>query len=180
MSINFQDKQLKIKISPEFDGDNRHCFVNGYTAPSFSYFSRDLAKAQVVNCSSNDRYITRGLLQNVIFNSAYKTEGFTIVHEPSGDNLITVKDAGTAEKIIKALIIYQGLFPVRISDAGWVRSLTQKKHGSFLQLGGSLLFEIVRTYLGICKESDLFKSLFLLQLEHGNDTVAIIQKFLNG
>jgi len=170
MSINFQDKQLKIKILPEFEGDNRHCFVNGYTASSFSYFSRDLAKAQVVNCSSNDRYITRGLLQNVIFNSAYKTEGFTIVHEPSGDNLITVKDAGTAEKIIKALIIYQGLFPAQISKPEWLESLTKKKDGSFLQFGGLLFIEIVKTYHGICKECDLFKSLFLLQLEHGNDT----------
>ena len=170
MSINFQDKQLKIKILPEFDGDNRHCFVNGYTASSFSYFSRDLAKAQVVNCSSNDRYITRGLFQNRIVYQIKNTYNYTIRHEPSGEHLLSVNNAGIAEKIIKALIIYQGLFPVRISDAEWVRSLTQKKHGSFLQLGGSLLFEIVRTYLGICKESDLFKSLFLLQLEHGNDT----------
>ena len=170
MSINFQDKQLKIKILPEFEGDNRHCFVNGYTASSFSYFSRDLAKSQVIRYSSNNHIISRGLFQNKIAYQSDNTYNYTIRHEPSGEHLLSVNHAGTAEKIIKALIIYQGLFPVRISDAEWVRSLTQKKHGSFLQLGGSLLFEIVRTYLGICKESGLFKSLFLLQLEHGNDT----------
>ena len=170
MSINFQDKQLKIKIMPGFEGGNHHHFVNGYIASSFSYFDRHKAKIIGMPYPQPAYYASKGLFQNKIVVQTNTFDNYTIRHEPSGEHLITVNHAGTAEKIIKALIIYQGLFPVRISDAGWVRSLTQKKHGSFLQLGGSLLFEIVRTYFGICKECDLFKSLFLLQLEHGNDT----------
>jgi len=170
MSINFQDKQLKIKISPIFENDKEYCFVNGHTVSSFGYFGRGLATTLNSKPPLGMYLASKGLFQNKIVVQVNTFDNYTIRHEPSGEHLITVNHAGTAEKIIKALIIYQGLFPVRISDAEWVESLTQKKHGSFLQLGGSLLFEIVRTYLGICKECDLFKSLFLLQLEHGNDT----------